>query len=110
MVRVKLSLGNQYTFHSLYPIPYLEGATSFGDFILSDTGKRILEITASATIGPTLLPSKSVIYPNPNWNVAILTIIYFNIILHVQQGGIDILTFNFGTVDPVIAIQSILVL
>ncbi|MGB7634650.1 MAG: hypothetical protein WBL68_13070 [Nitrososphaeraceae archaeon] len=67
------------------------------------------QITAPATIGPTPLPSTS-IYPNPNWNVAILTIIYFNVILHVQQGGIDILTFNFGTVDPVIAIQSILVL
>jgi hypothetical protein len=58
------------------------------------------QITASATIGPPPLPSASQICPNPNWSVALLSITYFNVVLHIQQNGFDILTFNFGTVDP----------
>src|SRR5947208_3055340 len=60
------------------------------------------QITASVTIGPPPLPSASQICPNPNWNVLLLHITYFNVVLHIQQNGVDILTFNFGTVDPAV--------
>lgn len=60
------------------------------------------QITASATIGPPPLPSASQICPNPNWNVLLLHITYFNVVLHIQQNGVDILTFSFGTVDPAV--------
>jgi hypothetical protein len=62
------------------------------------------QITASATIGPPPLPSASQICPNPNWSVAILSLTYHNVVLHIQQNGVDILTFNFGNVDPGIAV------
>jgi hypothetical protein len=58
------------------------------------------QITARVTIGPSPLPSASQICPNPNWSVVLLSITYFNVVLHIQQNGFDILTFNFGTVDP----------
>lgn len=58
------------------------------------------QITASATIGPPPLPSASQICPNPNWSVRLVSITYFNVVLHIQQNGADILTFNFGNVDP----------
>jgi hypothetical protein len=52
------------------------------------------QITASATIGP---PSASEICPNKNWDIGMT---YFNVVLHIQQQGSDILTSNFGSVDP----------
>jgi hypothetical protein len=55
------------------------------------------QITGSATIGPPPLPSASQICPNPNWHVAIISITYTNIVLHIQQNGVDILTFNYDT-------------
>ena len=55
------------------------------------------QITASASIGPPSLPSASQICPNPSWHVAILSIIYDNVVLHIQQNGVDILTHNYGT-------------
>jgi hypothetical protein len=58
------------------------------------------QITASATIGPPPLPGASEICPNPNWSVQIVSLTYEDVVLHIQQGGVDILTFNFGTVDP----------
>jgi hypothetical protein len=58
------------------------------------------QITASATIGPSPLPLPSQICPNPNWSVQIVSLTYFNVVLHIQQNNVDILTFNFGTVDP----------
>ena len=58
------------------------------------------QITASATIGPPPLPSASQICPNANWSVEVLSITYDNVVLHIQQNGVDILTFNFGNVDP----------
>jgi hypothetical protein len=58
------------------------------------------QITASATIGPPPLPGASEICPNPNWSVQLVSITYEDVVLHIQQNGVDILTFNFGTVDP----------
>jgi hypothetical protein len=58
------------------------------------------QITATVTIGPPSLPGASQICPNPNWSVDIVSLTYNNVVLHIQQGGTDILTFNFGTVDP----------
>lgn len=58
------------------------------------------QITASPTIGPPPLPSPSEICPNPNWIVQLVSLTYSNVVLHIQQQGFDILTFNFGNVDP----------
>jgi hypothetical protein len=58
------------------------------------------QIAASVSIGPPALPSPSQICPNPNWSVLILRLTYDNVVLHIQQQGVDILTFNFGNVDP----------
>jgi hypothetical protein len=58
------------------------------------------QITASASIGPPPLPGASQICPNPNWSVALVSLTYNNVVLHIQQQNSDILTLNFGTVDP----------
>jgi hypothetical protein len=58
------------------------------------------QITASATIGPPPLPGASEICPNPNWSVTVLSLTYFDVELHIQQGGVDVLTHDFGDVDP----------
>ena len=58
------------------------------------------QITASASIGPPPLPSAFQICPNPNWSVQLVSLTYENVVLHIQQNGVDILTFNFGNVDP----------
>lgn len=58
------------------------------------------QITASPSIGPPPLPSASQICPNPNWAVQLVSLTYENVVLHIQQNGVDILTFNFGDVDP----------
>jgi hypothetical protein len=57
-------------------------------------------ITATVTLGPPPLPSADEVCPNPNWSVAILSLTYENVVLHIQQDGQDILTFDFGDVDP----------
>jgi hypothetical protein len=44
--------------------------------------------------------SASEICPNDNWKVNVLSLTYDNVVLHVQQQQSDILTFNFGNVDP----------
>jgi hypothetical protein len=62
------------------------------------------QITARASIGPPPLPSVSQICPNPNWSVLLLMITYDNVVLHIQQQGVDILTFNFGNVDPKLSV------
>jgi hypothetical protein len=67
------------------------------------------QITASATIGPPPLPSASQICPNPNWNVQLVSVTYDNVVLHIQQNGGDILTFNFGNVDPEVAVATAVV-
>ena len=58
------------------------------------------QITASVSIGPSPLPTASQICPSPSYSVLLLHITYDNVVLHTQQNGVDILTFNFGNVDP----------
>jgi hypothetical protein len=58
------------------------------------------QLTASVTIGSPLLPSASQICPNANWSLALLRLTYDNVVLHTQQNGVDVLTFNFGSLDP----------
>lgn len=58
------------------------------------------QVTASPTIGPPPLPGAAELCPNPNWTVQIVSLTYFDVALHIQQGGVDILTFDFGDVDP----------
>ncbi|WP_415282395.1 hypothetical protein [Candidatus Nitrososphaera sp. FF02] len=58
------------------------------------------QVTANPTIGPPPLPGAAEICPNPNWTVQIVSLTYTDVVLHIQQGGVDILTFNFGDVDP----------
>lgn len=58
------------------------------------------EIRASATIGPPTFPSASQICPNSNWSMLLMTVTYSNIVLHLPQNGVDILTFDFGMLDP----------
>jgi hypothetical protein len=64
------------------------------------------QITATASIGPPPLPSAAQVCPNPNWSVALRSITYDNVVLHIQQNGQDILTFNFGNVDPELAVAT----
>jgi hypothetical protein len=56
------------------------------------------QITASASIGPPPLPGADDICPNPNWSVRINSLTYEDVVLHIQQGGVDILTHDFGDV------------
>jgi hypothetical protein len=60
------------------------------------------QITASATLPPPTQADLNAAAdcPNPNWTVDLLSITYTGVVLHIQQSGTDILTFNFGTVDP----------
>jgi hypothetical protein len=59
------------------------------------------QITFSATIPPPTPPSPKVKCPNGNWTVQITSLTYTNVVLHIQQpSGTDILTFDFGTIDP----------
>lgn len=58
------------------------------------------QVTASPTIGPPPLPSAAQICPNKNWDVQIVSLTYDNVVLHILQNGVDVLTYNFGNVDP----------
>ncbi len=58
------------------------------------------QVSATPTIGPPALPGADEICPNPHWEVDIISLTYDNVVLHIQQNGVDILTFNFGNVDP----------
>jgi hypothetical protein len=75
----------------------LQGQTTF---IQPNNG----QITATVSIGPPALPSASQICPNPGWSVRIVSLTYDNVVLHIQQNGVDILTFNFGNVDPKLSV------
>jgi hypothetical protein len=58
------------------------------------------QVTASPTMGPPSLPGAAELCPNSNWSVQIVSLTYFDVVLHIQQGGVDVLTFDFGDVDP----------
>jgi len=59
------------------------------------------QITFSPSIGPPPLPSASDFCPNgKTWRVVILSLTYNGVVLHIQQNGADLLTFDFGSIDP----------
>jgi hypothetical protein len=58
-------------------------------------------IKFSPTIPPPTPPSAKTECPNANWTVVLTSLTYTNVVLHIQQPpGTDVLTFNFGTIDP----------
>jgi hypothetical protein len=59
------------------------------------------QITFSPTIPPPATPSSAAVCPNGNWRVILTSLTYTDVVLHIQQPpGTDLLTFNFGTIDP----------
>jgi len=58
------------------------------------------QITFDATIPPPETPSPREVCPNGNWSVSLTSLTYFHLVLHIQQGSTDLLTWNFGDVDP----------
>jgi hypothetical protein len=58
------------------------------------------QISNSSTIGPPQLPSASDVCFISALNVKIESITYENVVLHIMQNGVDVLTFDFGNVDP----------
>lgn len=59
------------------------------------------QITFSATLPVPPPPSPKTECPNGNWSVQLTSLTYSNVMLHIQQPeGVEILTFNFGTIDP----------
>lgn len=59
------------------------------------------QITFSATLPPPPTPSSAQVCPNGNWRVQLTSLTFTNVVLHIQQPeGMEILTFNFGTIDP----------
>lgn len=59
------------------------------------------QITFSPNIPPPTPPSPKIECPNGNWSVEITSLTFTNVVLHIQQPpGVDLLTFEFGTIDP----------
>jgi hypothetical protein len=59
------------------------------------------QITFSATLPVPPAPSSATECPNGRWSVRLTSLTYTNVVLHIQDSsGTDILTFNFGTIDP----------
>jgi hypothetical protein len=59
------------------------------------------QITFSATLPVPTPPSAATECPNGNWRVRLTSLTYTNVVLHIQQpAGVEILSFNFGTIDP----------
>jgi hypothetical protein len=59
------------------------------------------QITFSPTIPPPPTPSAATDCPNGNWKVRLTSLTYTDVVLHIQQPpGTDVLTDNFGTIDP----------
>lgn len=59
------------------------------------------QITYSVTIPPPDTPSAADICPNANWSVTPISLIYTNVVVHIQQPpGTDVLTHSFGDIDP----------
>jgi len=58
-------------------------------------------IKFSPTIPPPTPPSAATECPNGNWKVVLTSLTYNDVVLHIQQPpGTDVLTFDFGTIDP----------
>jgi hypothetical protein len=58
------------------------------------------QITFTVTLPPPPTPSAAVDCPNGNWTVRITSLTFTDVVLHLQQQGMDVLTFDFGTIDP----------
>lgn len=59
------------------------------------------QITFSPSIGPPPLPTARDFCPSgKTWRVVITSLTYNNVELHIQQGGTDLLTYDFGNIDP----------
>lgn len=59
------------------------------------------QITFAPTIPPPTPPSAATECPNGNWKVVLTSLTYSDVMLHIQQPpGTDVLTFNFGNIDP----------
>jgi len=58
------------------------------------------EISNSSTIGPPQLSSASDFCFISASNVKIESITYEDVVLHIEQAGEDVLTHDFGNVDP----------
>jgi len=59
------------------------------------------QITFSATIPVPTPPSSATECPSGKWSVRLTSLTYTNVVLHIQQPlGVEILSFNFGTIDP----------
>jgi hypothetical protein len=58
------------------------------------------QITFTVTLPPPPTPDPDDVCPNGNWSVRLTSLTYTNVVLHIQQGGMDILTANLGTIDP----------
>jgi hypothetical protein len=60
------------------------------------------QIRFSPSLSPPPTPSaKDAGCPGANWTVNRTSLTYFNVVLHLQQPpGTDVLTFNFGDIDP----------
>jgi hypothetical protein len=55
-------------------------------------------ITFAPTIPPPPKPSSATDCPNGNWSVVLTALSYTNVVLHIQIGGVDVLTFSFGNI------------
>lgn len=59
------------------------------------------QITFAATLPVPTPPSAATECPNGNWAVRLTSLTYTDVVLHIQQPmGVEILTFDFGTIDP----------
>jgi hypothetical protein len=59
------------------------------------------QITFSVQLNPPPKPTPAQAgCQNSNWTVMVLSVTYTNVVLHIQQNGVDALTFSFGTIDP----------
>jgi len=66
-----------------------------------DIAPRNGQITFSPNLPPPQTPSSSSTCPNGNWKVQLTSLTYSGVVLHIQQPpGTDVLTQDFGTIDP----------
>jgi hypothetical protein len=54
-------------------------------------------ITFTVGIPAPPAPSATDFCPGTNWNVVLVSITYVNVVLHIQQNGVDVLTVPLGT-------------
>ena len=54
-------------------------------------------ITFTVGIPAPPAPSATDFCPGSNWSLVLVSITYVNVVLHIQQGGVDVLTVPLGT-------------